>query len=234
MRIPKIIHQIWSGIEDPLPEQFRVLGDTWKEFHPDWKYELWNHEKMNTFISDYYPQYWDTYQNFKYNIQRWDAIRYLILDKIGGIYADFDTECLKSINSFLKDKECCFSVEPQEHATVLGVPILINNAIMASVPEHNFMKRIILEAFERKSSATYPHRNLEILNTTGPLMLTKMYDRCGKENNVFLMPAENISPFTQQDTIDYLNNRNIDILENKLDKAYAIHYFLNMWSLKKD
>lgn len=61
-----------------------------------------------------------------------------------------------------------------------------------------------------------------------------MYDRCGKENNVFLMPAENISPFTQQDTIDYLNNRNIDILENKLDKAYAIHYFLNMWSLKKD
>lgn len=234
MKIPRIIHQIWSGIENPLPDQFRALGETWKECHPDWKYELWDHRRMNAFILDFYPQYWNTYQNFKYNIQRWDAIRYLILDKIGGIYADFDTECLKSLNPFLEDKECCFSVEPQEHAAVLGLPLLINNAIMMSVPDHAFMKRIIIEVFERNSDVPYSHRNLEILDTTGPLMLTKTYERYGKESNVFLMPSENISPFTQQDTIDYLNNRNLDILENKLEKAYAIHYFLNMWSLKKN
>ncbi|MEY8685238.1 glycosyltransferase family 32 protein [Bacteroides sp. AN502(2024)] len=223
--IPRIIHQIWSGIENPLPEKFRALGETWKEHHPDWKYELWDHGRINTFILDFYPQYWNVYQNFKYNIQRWDAIRYLILDKIGGIYADFDTECLKSLDPFLKDKECCFSVEPQEHAAVLGLPLLINNAIMMSVPNHAFMKRIIIEVFERNFDASYSHRNLEILDTTGPLMLTRTFERYGKGSNVFLMPAENISPFTQQDTMDYLNNRNMDILENKLEKAYAIHYF---------
>ena len=234
MEIPKIIHQIWSGIEDPLPEQFRILGETWKEHHPDWKYELWNHDKMNSFILEFYPQYWDTYQSFKYNIQRWDAIRYLILDKIGGIYADFDTECLKSMNSYLKSKECCFSVEPKEHATILRLPMLINNAIMMSIPNHKFMKKVIVEVFESNSNTVYPHRNLEILDTTGPLMLTRTYEKYGKENNVFLMSAENVSPFTQQDTIDYLNNRNIDLLESKLNNAYAIHYFLNTWSLKVD
>lgn len=105
---------------------------------------------------------------------------------------------------------------------------------MMSVPSHAFMKKIIIEVFERNSDVPYSHRNLEILDTTGPFMLTKTYERYGKESNVFLMPSENISPFTQQDTIDYLNNRNMDILENKLEKAYAIHYFLNMWSLKKN
>lgn len=234
MKIPGIIHQIWSGIEEPLPEQFRKLGDTWKEFHPDWQYEFWNHEKINAFIGDFYPQYWDTYQNFKYNIQRWDAIRYLILDKIGGIYADFDTECLKPMDHFLKDKECCFSVEPREHADILGLPLLINNAIMMSVPNHDFMKKIIIEVFEGNLTQIYSHRNLEILDTTGPLMLTKLYKKYGKESNVFLMPAKNISPFTQQDTVDYLNNHNINVLEKKLERAYAVHYFLNTWSLKKN
>lgn len=234
MKIPRIIHQIWSGIEDPLPEQFRVLRETWKEHHPNWKYELWNHEKMNSFILEFYPQYWNTYRNFKYNIQRWDAIRYLILDKIGGIYTDFDTECVKPINDFLENKECCFSIEPQEHANILGLPMLINNAIMMSIPGHDFMKRVIIEVFERTSNTPYSHRNLEILDTTGPLMLTRTYEQYDKKNDVFLMPAENMSPFTQQDTINYLNNRNIDLLESKLEEAYAIHYFLNTWSLKND
>ena len=34
--IPKIIHQIWSGVDEPLPEYFSVLGETWKKYHPDW------------------------------------------------------------------------------------------------------------------------------------------------------------------------------------------------------
>jgi mannosyltransferase OCH1-like enzyme len=80
--IPKIIHQIWSGIDEPLPEIFRQFGETWKEHHPTWKYEFWDNERMITFVKKYYPQYWDTYNTFPYNIQRWDAIRYLILYKM--------------------------------------------------------------------------------------------------------------------------------------------------------
>ena len=34
-KIPKIIHQIWSGIDGPLPEQFEVFSQTWKECYPD-------------------------------------------------------------------------------------------------------------------------------------------------------------------------------------------------------
>lgn len=38
MKIPKIIHQIWSDVEKPLPEYFAALGDTWKRDYPNWEY----------------------------------------------------------------------------------------------------------------------------------------------------------------------------------------------------
>ena len=37
-KIPSIIHQIWSGVDGPLPEHFRVLGETWKRDYPNWEY----------------------------------------------------------------------------------------------------------------------------------------------------------------------------------------------------
>ncbi|NLI35777.1 MAG: hypothetical protein GX416_04570 [Bacteroidales bacterium] len=39
-RIPKIIHLIWSGIDEPLPDHFKTLGSTWQRDYPDWEYIL--------------------------------------------------------------------------------------------------------------------------------------------------------------------------------------------------
>ena len=100
--IPQIIHQIWSGIDEPLPETAQILGDTWKQDYPDWEYKVWNNQMMNDFVQQYYPQYWEIYQKFPYNIQRWDTIRYLILDKIGGMYVDFDYESTAVQRKYLR------------------------------------------------------------------------------------------------------------------------------------
>jgi mannosyltransferase OCH1-like enzyme len=77
--IPKIIHQIWEGRKDPLPELYKQLASSWKKHHPDWKYEHWDGEKMDIFLKDNYPELMNFYYGFRYDIQRWDAIRYLIL-----------------------------------------------------------------------------------------------------------------------------------------------------------
>ena len=61
INIPQIIHQIWSGIDEPLPTHFKMLGETWKYDYPDWKYEFWDNERMNGFIIEHYPQYWEKY-----------------------------------------------------------------------------------------------------------------------------------------------------------------------------
>lgn len=49
--IPKIIHQLWSGEEKPLPEDLKILSETWKEYHPDWSYEFWDNNRIKSFIT---------------------------------------------------------------------------------------------------------------------------------------------------------------------------------------
>lgn len=231
-RIPKIIHQIWSGIDEPLPDFFRELGETWKEFHPEWKYELWNHERMEQFIKEFYPEKWDMYNRFPHNIQRWDAIRYLILDKIGGMYVDFDYEALKSLQPLLKDKSCCFALEPESHCKNFNMPLMFNNALMACVPEHPFMRKIIDNVFTLENILTRePDRTKYILKTTGPWILIKLYENSGNEEqkDIYLIPCKYVTPFDNSQAVSLRSGLYNEELERTLDDAYAVHYFFGGW-----
>ena len=231
--IPKIIHQLWSGEEKPLPEDLKILSETWKEYHPDWSYEFWDNNRIKSFIKQYYPNYWDVYYSFQYNIQRWDAIRYLILDKIGGMYVDFDTECLASHNDLFKGKTCCFSMEPKEHGKRFGRELFFNNAMMASVPGHPFMKKIVDTVFQYKkpdpNDLSRRNRVLEIFHTTGPLQIIKLYEEYPDKDSIYLIPSKYVSPFTADEISLIRQGYESEELENKLEEAYSIHYFFNAW-----
>ena len=233
--IPKIIHQIWSGIDEPLPEQFKELGDTWKENHPDWEYMYWDEACINEFIQEFYPQHWTIYKGFKYNVQRWDAIRYLILDKIGGLYVDFDYESLSPMDDILRDKSCCFSAEPKEHLKIFSKEVYFNNALMASVPNHPFIK-IIIEAVFRKADneIIFQNKMMEVLETTGPLLLTSLYEQFSNKGSIYIIPDELVSPLSKNEALkiilnDKLEKETEEYLEKKLEKAIALHYFLGSW-----
>jgi len=230
--IPKIIHQIWSEINEPLPEHFRLFGETWKESHPDWKYEFWDNDRMNSFIDEYYPNYRSSYDNFPYNIQRFDAIRYLILDKMGGMYADFDTECLKPHDELIAGKTCCFSMEPKKHRLSYNMPVLFNNALMACTPEHPFMKKIIEKVFSyvpKQGELSMEQRNYEVLASTGPFMLVDIYENYSEKEDIFLIPAKYVSPFDMNEIMLIRQGYKSKEFDNRLIKAYSVHYFFGSW-----
>lgn len=225
-QMPKIIHQIWSGIDEPLPFHFKLLGATWKKYHPSWEYMLWDNQHMNEFVLAYYPQYWETYNSFRYNVQRWDAIRYLILDKIGGMYVDFDSECLKPLDKLLEGKQCCFSLEPEEHQKMYDTDLYFNNALMASVPGHPFMKEAIKKTFD------YSPDNVnagDVLGTTGPLMLVDLYIHYENKEEIYLIPPKYTSPLTKQECIQRIRGHETEEIKHKLNETYSIHYFANGW-----
>jgi len=235
MKIPKIIHQIWSGIEEPLPECFAVLGDTWRRDYPDWTYILWDNRMMNDFIEEHYPRYMQIYESFKYNIQRWDAIRYLILDNMGGMYVDFDYESIESMEGILADKTCCFAVEPDTHRKTyrLEVDTIFNNALMLSTPGHPFMRRIVEGIFEDEMPADIPDEKfLHVLMTTGPWRLMELYARLTSEEkeSVHLIPAKHVTPFNQEQAQRVRRGDVNDELNNCLREAYAAHYFFSNWA----
>lgn len=234
IRIPKIIHQIWSGVDKPLPKISQILGNTWKRDYPEWKYILWDNDKMNHFVKEYYPHYWDVYSNFPYNIQRWDAIRYLILERMGGMYVDFDYESIRSIEPLIVGKTCCFSEEPETHKGELGIHVeqCFNNGMMLSIPNHPFMGKIIESVFSDKGNDYDIHRFDYVLKTTGPWKLMNIYygSSEGQRKNVYLIPKEYVTPFDFDQARRFFKEKERSSeLENCLKDAYAVHYFFGNW-----
>ena len=230
--IPKIIHQIWSGVDEPLPTHFKILGDTWKNDYPTWQYEFWDNDRMNIFVQDFYPHYWKLYNSFQYNVQRWDAIRYLILNKIGGIYIDFDYESIEPLDSLLDNQSCCFAMEPTSHCRIFNREVMFNNALMASIPEHPFMKKIIDKVFSeeivfyRNSS-----KDVCVWETTGPWTLINLYEDLSvtEKEKIYLIPDKYVTPFDVMQARRFRMGEISDELENRLEDAFAVHYFFGGW-----
>ncbi len=227
--IPKIIHQVWEGRENSLPEFYTQLSETWKEHHRSWQYELWNSDRMDALVEEHFPGFAETYFGYRYPVQRWDAIRYLILFKMGGMYVDCDYECLESFdNSIAEQRTCFFAMEPDEHRRAFGKNICFNNALMATSPGHPFFACII----EHLSAIPFPYSGdkfHDVLASTGPLMLTSLYEKYNG-SDVRILPADQVSPWSKREVRNFVaGTADEEQLEKKLEKAIAIHYFSGGW-----
>ncbi|NBH89785.1 MULTISPECIES: glycosyltransferase family 32 protein [Parabacteroides] len=234
--IPKIIHQIWSSAEE-LPKSYKALIETWRRDYPDWKYILWDDDRIIEFMENYYPQYIDLFNRFPYNIQRCDAIRYLFLFQMGGMYIDLDYESLQSIEPLISGKTCCFS-EEHEYSEGMkkkcghSVSHYFNNAMILSTPKHWFLKKVIDSIFEYPVEINDADPFNCILQTTGPWLLMNLYYNLSKEEqmDVYIMPRKYVTPFTgYQVRRLLLENEESQELDNCLKDAYAVHYFFNSW-----
>ena len=232
MQIPKIIHQIFEGRNGETPSDFLLtLSQTWKEHNPEWEYMFWDYKKIDQFLGDYFTQFIEKYHSFKYDVQRWDAIRYLILYQFGGLYADLDYECIEAIDSLVQDKPCSLGLDPPEHSEIFNKPYIISNAFMTSVPKHLFFKSIIDEISNNNSDATDKFNY--VLETTGPYMLGNLYEQSPFKDEIKLIPSELISPLSKNEVFLIIKGRANDLIETKVEKAFAIHYFFGSWYQKK-
>lgn len=231
-KITRIIHQIWSEIDEPLPKHFKMLSKTWKKDYPDWRYEYWNNTKMNNFVLEHYPEYWNMYKSFPYNVQRWDTIRYLILYKMGGMYVDFDYQSLEPMDILIENRECCFA-EEEAYINEKGESVsYFNNALIFSVPGHPFIKMIIDTIFlETTNLPITLQKNEYVLNTTGPGMISRLYTVLSplQKKSIYIIPAKYVTPFSVGQAKMVRNGYKGPEIEECLKDAYAIHYFWGGW-----
>jgi len=233
--IPKIIHQVWSDKIRPLPLFFKELSETWRNVYPDWDYILWDDAAMDAFVKEHYPEYYPYYQSFSYDVQRWDTVRYLFLYQQGGMYVDFDYEAIEPLDDIYENHSCCFASEPQEHAQLFGKDVYINNGLIITEPNHPFIKNIINSVFKKyPASRMYKDKMEEVLLTTGPLMITNLYETYENKDDICIMPSEIVAPLNKPEVADFINNETLApeirmALERKLEKAKAVHYFVGSW-----
>lgn len=180
--IPKIIHQTY--INSSIPEQWKAGQQSCIDLHPDYEYMLWTDEKSREFIATEYSWFLETFDSYKYPIERADSIRYFILSYYGGIYIDLDDGCARSLDPLLS-----YSAWVR-----FTVPTGISNDAMGSVKGHPFFTRVIesLQKYNRNWAMPY----ITVMYSTGPLFLSVVWkeymgtDRPAQDHVRILMPSE--------------------------------------------
>ncbi|PWY83012.1 MIPC synthase subunit [Aspergillus heteromorphus CBS 117.55] len=159
--IPKIIHQTYKN--ETIPEVWREAQQSCIDLHPDYEYILWTNEKSREFIANEYPWFLETFDGYKYPIQRADSIRYFVLAHYGGTYIDLDDGCNRRLDPLL-------AYPAWVRRTV---PTGISNDAMGSVPQHPFFLRTIelLQSYDRHWLLPY----ITVMYSTGPLFLSVIW-----------------------------------------------------------
>jgi len=225
LSIPTIIHQTWKHKQ--IPVQFKSYVKSWKIHHPSWAYRFWDDNDNRHLIQTRYPWFLPIYDNYSFNIQRADAVRYFILYTYGGLYVDLDYECLKPVNTLLLNQSSVFTTEAPEHSDMHDVEYIISNAFMASTPGHPFMYTIM------KSLITYTPKQTcydkFVLETTGPFMLNRVFKHYHDPTNISIIPSQYLSPLTYKEAESLREKNHCEKIQTKLQHAYAVHHHAGTW-----
>ena len=167
-QIPKIIHQTYKT--EDIPDHWKEGQENCMKLHPDWQYILWTDEMALNFIKDEYPWFLETYQSYKYNIERVDSLRYFILLKYGGIYIDLDDGCRRSLDPLVKVPAWLRKTSP----------VGISNDAMGFVPGHPFLVKVVNRLSHYNKNWYIPYAT--IMASTGPLFLSVIWEQYKRWN----------------------------------------------------
>jgi hypothetical protein len=225
MSIPRIIHQMWR--DEHLPPRWAACCETWKRHHPGWEYRFWTDASLREFVAKRYPDFLEVYDGYARPVMRSDAARYLLLDHFGGMYADLDMECLRSVEALVAGQGLLLPLEPEAHlesrvSVEHGVRRLVGNAWMASEPGHAFWERV-KDGMRQRRALTAP------LMATGPFLLSDLVNQCtSREEMPTLLPSETVYPVTNLD-VDWLASRVPGSGHGFGPGTNAIHYWDGSW-----
>jgi mannosyltransferase OCH1-like enzyme len=196
---------------------------------PGWEYHLWTDDMNREFVKTHYSDFLGKYDAYPNKIQRADAIRYLLLQTYGGLYVDLDFECIDSeFIMLLEDADFVAGKEPYVHSARYGMEYIICNALMGSVPNHPFLKHIIQRMMTHPRGWDVRHGG-DILSSTGPFLLTDAYKEYQQKDALKIIEPELIYPIRVGEVqLIFSNNVPAD-MEQRINGAYAIHYFSGTW-----
>lgn len=185
-KIPRIFMQTWK--DTFVPNKWKDSPESVSEKMGHWEYHLMTDDMNRAFVRDNFPDFLSTYDAYPYPIQRADAIRYMWLYINGGVYMDLDIVVNKPFDDFFTSDCDIYLVHSGNVASVY------TNALMASKPGCSFWLECLddmKESFENPSSF-WMGRHLLVMNTTGPLMLSRV---AGKTKCVIgTLPAKLLVP----------------------------------------
>lgn len=150
-----------------------------KKTNPTWEIKFWSDQDNEKIVKDEFPWFYDTYKNFKHNIQRADSVRCCYLFKYGGLYIDMDYLPVNNIDKlFYNEKNIN---DNQIYLTTSPNVQLFTNSFMASKPNCDFWIKYLKSIMKTKTK-WYLGKHIEVMCTTGPNKLNSVL----KENKTVI------------------------------------------------
>jgi len=170
------IHQIWVG--GRVPTELRDMMQTWRDHHPSWECKLWTDSEVAGLVDPRLSKHpmtnWSLYQRAESLVPRdavgqfrADLLRYEILYREGGFYADADTICLQPIDDAVNGRDTFAAAEDANW---------IGNTYLGASQHHPVMLDLVegcALAVARHKKGTRPNK------LSGPQMLTPIWREHG-------------------------------------------------------
>lgn len=220
--IPSILHLTWKT--ERIPRGLRRYVASWSRFQT-LTVRLHTDDDLRRLIVEHYSEYLPLYDSFTRGIERADFARYALMEKYGGIYADLDMECIRSIEPLLSSTRAIIGTEPEEHVPLYAVDRVLCNAILLSPPGHPVWRAIMAYI-----AANYrPHG--DVVYNTGPMAITRFY----QENPEAFHDVEIMEPTVFYPVIDAkFGGRRDGRFEHvsrsgRIADAYTVHHWVHTY-----
>lgn len=194
--IPKIIHRMWLDIKDDnnknYPLKYQSHLQTFNNLNPEFEVMFWNTSSINK-IFDGYPKlkkYEKIWNGLPYHIQKCDLARYIILYLYGGIYIDLDFVCYKNLSPLCNNILLLVN-EPSENNFYYNGKWnkKISNGFMGSSKKFNFWIELLDYIHDKTFPMKYDNVVSSVMETTGPIMLSKFFNNSIYSNIKLLSPC---------------------------------------------
>jgi mannosyltransferase OCH1-like enzyme len=221
----RIIHQVWFGT---IPNQssakkaykkMKSYRDSWKIKNPTWCNIEWNKEMCKNLVKYFYTEHSEMLEKYTHEIQRCDAVRYLILHRYGGWYADMDYYCNKPLDEAMKLYDHDLYLVQSPNCVIGQDKDHVSNSLMYSKKGNPFWRQLMINLESAKDISYYYTKHLDVMFKTGPGILNKVYSRYKYRYNAKSLPWKLFHPYGINDDIKSITT-----------DAYTIHMGTGTWA----
>lgn len=184
-KIPPVIHFIWLGPKQFPPESVQNVR-TWIAQHPGWTVKFWTDRlrlapcagmQILDVAHFSFQKLGRQFQESENWGEKSDILRYEILYREGGTYADHDANCLRSFEGLHKGYDFYCGLEAP-HEAFVGRNITCGNGVIGARAGHPTIQRVIdhieenWDALKNRFRGKDPHSKIEIVMQRTYIALT--------------------------------------------------------------
>jgi hypothetical protein len=171
--IPRIIHQTYKT--RTIPEKARPVVQSWAVANNNWQYRFYDDPACLEFVEKEFPEYVEAYQSLPKDVERSDFFRYMVILRMGGVYADIDVECRQPLDTVIRpsdtmvvgwESEVSTDVEAFKRHFARKRQVL--QWFFAAAPGHPALRAICDHIAENAWKVFSNNTNRDTLERTGP------------------------------------------------------------------